>query len=107
MRPPSRLVTGSKNSRMENQKAYQKAKRRVEAKVGFYIHLSVYIAVNLLLIIINLTTSPEYLWFKWPLMGWGIGLFFHAIGVFVSSGRSLVTEQMIEKEMKKEASKKR
>jgi hypothetical protein len=92
---------------MENQKAYQKAKRRVEAKVGFYIHLSVYIAVNLLLIIINLTTSPEYLWFKWPLMGWGIGLFFHAIGVFVFSGRSLVTEQMIEKEMKKEASRKR
>lgn len=92
---------------MENQKGHQKAKRRVEAKVGFYIHLSVYITVNLLLIIINLTTSPEYLWFKWPLMGWGIGLFFHAIGVFVFSGRSLVTEQMIEKEMKKEASKKR
>lgn len=79
----------------------------MEAKVGFYIHLSVYIAVNLLLIIVNLTTSPEYLWFRWPLMGWGIGLFFHAIGVFVFSGRSLVTEQMIEKEMKKEASKKR
>lgn len=92
---------------MENQKAYQKARRRVEAKVGFYIHLSVYTAVNVLLIIINLSTSPEYLWFKWPLMGWGIGLFFHAIGVFVFSGRSLVTEQMIEKEMKKEASKKR
>ncbi len=107
MKPPSRLVTGSKISWMENQRAYQKAKRRVEAKVGFYIHLSVYIAVNLLLIIVNLTTSPEYLWFKWPLMGWGIGLFFHAIGVFVFSGRSLVTEQMIEKEMKKEASKKR
>ncbi len=79
----------------------------MEAKVGFYIHLSVYTAVNVLLIIINLSTSPEYLWFKWPLMGWGIGLFFHAIGVFVFSGRSLVTEQMIEKEMKKEASKKR
>lgn len=79
----------------------------MEAKVGFYIHLSVYTAVNVLLIIINLSTSPEYLWFKWPLMGWGIGLFFHAIGVFVFSGRPLVTEQMIEKEMKKEASKKR
>jgi hypothetical protein len=87
---------------MENQEAYQRAKKRVEAKFGFYIHLSVYIAVSILLIIINLSTSAEYFWFKWPLVGWGIGVFFHALGVFVFSGRSAITEQMIEKEMKKE-----
>ena len=38
---------------MENQEAYQKAKRRAEAKIGFYIHLAVYVGVNILLIIIN------------------------------------------------------
>jgi hypothetical protein len=91
---------------MENQEAYQKAKKRVEAKVGFYIHLSVYIAVNIVLVIINLRTSPEYIWFKWPLIGWSIGLFFHAMGVFVFPGKSAKKEQMIEKEMKKEAEKK-
>ena len=69
---------------MEDQEVYQIARKRVEEKFGFYVHLSVYIAVNIFLIIINLSTSTQYLWFKWPLMGWGIGLFFHALKVFVS-----------------------
>lgn len=84
---------------MENQEAYQKAKKRVEAKLGFYIHLTVYLIVNIALIIINFITSPQYLWFRWPLIGWGIGVFFHGMGVFVFSGRSAVTEKMIKKEM--------
>ena len=92
---------------MENQEAYQRAEKRVEAKLGFYIHLTVYLVVNTALIIINTSTSPEYVWFIWPLLGWGIGLFFHGMGVFVFSGGDSVKEKMIEKEMKKEASGKR
>lgn len=91
---------------MENQGAYQRAKKRVEEKYGFYIHLSVYMAVSLLLIVINLFTSPDYLWFKWPLIGWGIGVFFHAVGVFVFTGGSNIKDRMIEKEMEKEELKK-
>lgn len=90
---------------MENQEAYQKAKKRVEAKIGFYIHLVVYVGVNILLIIINLRTSSQYLWFKWPLIGWGIGVLFHALGVFVFSGGSAIKAQMIQKEMQKEMKK--
>lgn len=86
---------------MENQAAYEKAKKRVEAKLGFYIHLAVYVGANILLIIINLLTSSQYLWFKWPLIGWGIGLFFHALGVFVFSGESAIKEQMFQKELEK------
>ena len=84
---------------MEHQEAYEKARKRVEAKIGFYVHLGVYVGVNLLLIIINFMTSPEYLWFKWPLMGWSIGLFFHGVGVFASLKGDSVKERMIEKEM--------
>ena len=87
---------------MENQEAYQKAKKRVEAKLGFYVHLIVYLSVNVALIIINLITSPQNLWFRWPLIGWSIGVFFHGMGVFVFSGRSAVTEKMIKKEMERE-----
>lgn len=77
----------------------------MEARIGFYVHLAVYIGVNILLIMINLSTSPEYLWFKWPLLGWGTGLFFHGLSVFIFSGRKLRTmkEKMIEKEMKKQS----
>ena len=92
---------------MESQEAYQRAKERVEAKIGFYIHLAVYVGVNVLLIIINLSTSTQYLWFKWPLLGWGIGLFFHGLRVFASLRGSSIKEKMIEKEMRKEALKNR
>lgn len=95
---------------MEQQEIYGKAKKRVEEKIGFYIHLAVFVGVNLLLVIINLVTAPYYLWFKWPLMGWGIGLFFHGLGVFASFKGDSIKERMIEKEMdamlKREAEKK-
>ena len=45
---------------MENQETYQRARKRVEAKIGFYIHFAIYIAVNILLIIINI----QFGWFK-------------------------------------------
>lgn len=89
---------------MGDQEAYERAKSRVEAKIGFFIHLAVYIVVNSLLIIINMSTSPEYLWFKWPLIGWGIGVIFHALGVFFLTSGAGIKERLIEKEMKKQAS---
>jgi len=57
------------------------------------------VGVNLLLIVINLVTAPGHLWFRWPLMGWGIGLFFHGVGVFASFKGDSIKKRMIEKEM--------
>jgi hypothetical protein len=91
---------------MVDEETYQKAKKRVEVRIGFYIHLVLYVGVNILLIIINVTTSTRYLWFKWPLIGWGIGLLFHALGVFAFSKGLSIKERMIEKELKKESLKK-
>ena len=61
---------------------YQKAKERVEAIKGFYIHAIVYVVVNLILFSINMLTSPEDLWFFWPHIGWGIGVVFHILTVY-------------------------
>lgn len=38
--------------------------------------ITIFIAVNLLLIAINLLTNPTHLWFIYPLLGWGIPLFY-------------------------------
>ena len=89
---------------MGDQEAYERAKSRVEAKLGFFIHLAVYIVVNGLLIIINMSTSPKYLWFIWPLIGWGIGVIFHGLGVFFLTSGAGIKERLIEKEMKKQTS---
>ncbi len=70
---------------MENileQERYLSAKKKVEKIKGFYGNLVSYIVVNLVLFGINMSTYPDYLWFFWPLLGWGIGLFFHGLSTF-------------------------
>ena len=66
--------------------SYYKAKRRVEALKGFYIHLTVYIIINILLFIVNFFTTPGYWWFLFVTVFWGIGLFFHGLSTFRSRG---------------------
>ena len=75
----------------------REAERRVNARYGFYVHATVYAVVNALLAAINLMWSRSTLWFVWPLLGWGIGLFFHGFGVFYSV--SGARERAIEAEM--------
>jgi hypothetical protein len=85
---------------MEENEAYKRAEKRVEDKLGFYTHAAVYVVVNIFLAVLNLLTSPDHKWFVWPLFGWGIGLLFHGVGVFIS-GESSMKERMIERELKR------
>ena len=89
---------------MSNDQTYRNARRTVEAKLGFLIHLSVYVIVNILLVAINLMTFPRYLWFIWALLGWGVGLFCHGFAVFVLGEGSPIKQRLIEKEVKKQES---
>lgn len=61
---------------------YQKASKKVKEIKGFYIHLICYVIVNALLVLLNIRNTPEHLWFFYPMIGWGVGLIGHAIGVF-------------------------
>lgn len=61
---------------------FQQAKKRVEEIKGFYGNLTAYIVVNIVLVFVNLKTSPDHLWFYWPMLGWGIGVLFHGLRVF-------------------------
>lgn len=71
---------------MSEEELYRLASKRVEEKKGFYTHLAFYIAVNILLVIIW-AAGAGFPWFVFPLAGWGIGILFHFLGVFVFSGR--------------------
>jgi two-component system LytT family sensor kinase len=42
--------------------------------------------VNILLLLINLLTSPWSLWFYWPLLGWGITVAARAFLVYGAGG---------------------
>jgi hypothetical protein len=45
---------------------------------GFAVHLFPYVAVVILLFIVNLTMTPKVWWFYWVALGWGAGVAFHA-----------------------------
>jgi hypothetical protein len=76
---------------MENyntdQQKFERAQRRVRAISGFYRHLMAYILVNIFLIAIKyFTLDPGEQFFEFGTFStaffWGIGLAFHALGVF-------------------------
>ena len=61
----------------------RRAKKRANAELGFYSHLTSYLSVMAMLALINIFTT-RYPWFLWPAMGWGIGIFSHYMAVFGS-----------------------
>ena len=44
-------------------------------------HAAVFVGVNAALMTLNLTRRPERPWFRWPLMGWGVGLLAHFLAI--------------------------
>ena len=58
------------------------AKMRVEEIKAFYVHAGIYIAVNIVLVAINLYDDDDVWWSLLAILGWGIGLAIHAMSVF-------------------------
>lgn len=61
---------------------FLRAKKKVDNLKGFYYNLLSYCLVIPFLIFINLMTSREHYWFFYPMIGWGIGIAFHAFEVY-------------------------
>lgn len=81
-----------------DQERYRRVKERVEERYGLYGHAAAYGLVNAMLFAINILTSPEYLWFLWPLLGWGIGLASHAFGVLGKEWQERKIQAIMERE---------
>ena len=70
-------------------------------RVGFKRHLVTYIVINLFFWILWYFTNDDQRgsndndlpWPVWPGLGWGIGLVFHFIGTYVSTGYSSVERE--------------
>jgi two-component system LytT family sensor kinase len=65
---------------------YVRARKHVEEVKEFYYSLISYIIIIPFLAFVNYWTSWHYQWFWWPMLGWGIGLSFHAYKVYVNDG---------------------
>jgi hypothetical protein len=75
------IVTMETQNIFNENNAYLKAKERVEKLKGFYGNLTSYCTVIPILAIINLN-SGGFQWFWFPMMGWGMGVCFHALETF-------------------------
>jgi len=66
---------------------------------GFKIHFAAYVLVNLLLIAINLLTTPNTLRFYWPLIGWGIGIIAHGAAIYYTGNRRVTRERVVREKL--------
>lgn len=77
------------------------AHRNVRMKMGFYIHAAVYLLVNAFLAAVNLSSGAEVIWFKWPLLGWGLGLAIHGAVVWFGLGGGGIRDRMLRDELRR------
>jgi hypothetical protein len=61
--------------------AEQRARKHAKELRSFVQHAGSFLAVGLFFLILNLITSPDSLWFFWPLLPWGVGLAIHGWNV--------------------------
>lgn len=74
------------------------ARKRAGAKLGWYIHLTIYLLVNAGLFLGSSLMFGYRHYHLGPLFGWGIGLALHGISVFFLGKGSQLRENMVARE---------
>ncbi len=72
------------------------ARKRAGAKLGWYIHASLYVLVNLAVFAMSTHGFGHRPWSLLPLLGWGLGLVLHGVSVFLIGAG--LRERMVQKE---------
>lgn len=85
---------------MTDSDEYATARRRANAKYNFFAHAAVYAAVMVLLVLINVLTSPGTIWFIWPLIGWGFAVALHGVRVYLLADKTVVLDALTERELR-------
>jgi len=74
------------------------ARKRAGAKLGWYVHATAFVLVNLVVFGMSRYGFGDRPWSVFPLLGWGLGLALHGISVFVLGTGSGLRERMVRKE---------
>ena len=72
------------------------ARKRAGAKLGWYLHATLYVLVNVVLALLSSAHGKH--WAIFPAMGWAIGLAAHGLAVFVLGSGSHLRERMVQAE---------
>jgi hypothetical protein len=75
--------------------------RQILRRRAFYVHVCVYLAVQLMLFAIWALVGGGFPWFLFPLLGWGVGLAAHGASAFLLSDPGDI---VLEREERRQAS---
>lgn len=83
---------------MSDKELYEFAKKKVESRRGFIVHVGIYLIFSVISIILLLINGfkPQYIV---PVLGWGVGVIFHALSLNFNFSFNLENE--IQKEINK------
>jgi hypothetical protein len=56
---------------------------RIARRQWFWLHLAVYVPIQMILFIDWIATDADFSWFAFPLLGWGMILAVHGVYAFV------------------------
>ena len=74
------------------------AHKRAGAKLGWYVHLTIYVLVNLSIFAAAYFGFRSRPWNPFATIGWGLGLALHGLSVFVLGTGSGLRQRMVERE---------
>ena len=83
---------------LQNTDLERLARRRAGAKLGWYLHATVFVVVNLGMIALSSFGFTRRPWTMAPVLGWGAGLVFHGISVFILANGSPLRERLLQRE---------
>lgn len=72
------------------------ARRRAGARLGWYAHALVFVAVNTALMGVSLASGRH--WAIYPALGWGLGLLMHGVGVWIALGGGGLQARLVAQE---------
>jgi hypothetical protein len=75
---------------METTTREEQTRKYVRDLRDFYVHVTIYLTVNVMLFAIDMLT-PRGPWFYWPLLLWGVGVAANG-GAVLASRRFFVTD---------------
>ncbi len=74
------------------------ARKRAGAKLGWYVHATIYLVVNVGLLLASSHGLGHRPWSLFPALGWGLGLLLHGISVWVLGAGSSLREGLVQRE---------
>lgn len=80
----------------------RKARSKVLAKKGFYIHFGIFAIISLFLLTINLLTDPSSLWFYYPVVSWGVAVAIQYLVTFGVPGSDILSDEWEQRELERE-----